>query len=184
LILGTTLSGTTGGPLRVESLAVDQTRAFYAFVEKNRDQFIDTIPFVAGIRSERDLRKLVHRNVRREKAGLSLFWTLWAGEAMVGYYLVREFDLIASWAEIGYMLDRDWQGRGVTVEACRRILSYLFDVRNMNKAVICCNDDNGASIAIARKLGFTPEGVLRNHFVVNGRLRNLAHFGLLSSERA
>lgn len=52
----------------------------------------------------------------------------------------------------------------------------------MEKIVICCNDDNVASLAVARKLGFTLEGVIRNHFVVNGRVRSMASLGLLKSE--
>jgi RimJ/RimL family protein N-acetyltransferase len=48
--------------------------------------------------------------------------------------------------------------------------------------VICCNDDNQASIAMAKKLGFQLEGNIRKHFVVNGKIRNMLYFGLLKEE--
>lgn len=175
------LAGTTVGGLLVKDLALDQVGAFWAHIQENRDQYVDVIPFVSRTPDVGALAERVGANLARQAQGLGEFYTLWDDDRMAGYVLVREKELEARWAEIGYMLGRPWQGRGITTTLCRRLIDRLF-AQGMEKIVIACNDDNIASLAVAKKLGFTLEGVLRNHFVVNGRVRSLASLGLLKSE--
>lgn len=95
---------------------------------------------------------------------------------------MREMDREARWAEIGYMLDEDHSGKGITTKACERLIEYLFNTMGMDKVAICCDDRNVGSIGLAKKLNFTLEGNLRNHYVVNGKVRNMNCWGLLNSQ--
>jgi ribosomal-protein-serine acetyltransferase len=101
---------------------------------------------------------------------------------VIGILLVREIDEGAKWAEIGYMVDPDYEGRGIIKEGCRKLIAFLFDEWQMQKIVICCDDRNVRSIELAKKLGFVCEGNLRRHSAVGGELCNLMHFGLLREE--
>lgn len=177
-----TVAGTTIDGLVLRNLAPGQADAFFRHIEENRDSYSDTIPFVSATRDIEAMRTHIARNLERQATGSAEFYSLWDEDRMAGLFLVREKDLSARWAEIGYMLGRPWRGKGVTEAICGRLLSELFGAQEMNKVVICCNDDNAASVGIARKLGFTLEGTLRDHFVVNGKVRNMLYFGLLRDE--
>lgn len=168
--------------LILKDLSLDQAERFFEHIEENRAIYSDTIPFVSRTHTLSDMREVLSRNLKRQEEGLSEFYTLWEGERMAGYYLIREIEQDAQWAEIGYMLGRDWQHRGITKKICSLLIEELFLERGMQKIVICCNDDNLGSIGVARSLGFRLEGNLRNHFVVNGKLRNMLYFGLLKEE--
>ena len=176
------LAGTVIQNLILKDLSMDQADQFFRHIEENRASYTDTIPFVSNTHSAAAMRENIARNIQRQTEGISEFYTLWDNDRMAGYFLVREKDLEARWAEIGYMIGKEWQGRGISQKICTLLIDELFDLQAMQKIVICCNDDNLASIGLAKKLGFQLEGNIRKHFVVNGKLRNMLYFGLLKEE--
>lgn len=170
------------GPLQLKRLELAQAPAFFSHIEQQRAIYEDTIPFVSRTHTLEQLSDLLRINIEKQHCGEALFYTLWQQQQMAGYVLVREIDAEARWAEIGYMLGKQWHGQGIVTLACRVLIAHLFEQLGMDKVVICCNDDNHASIAVAKRLGFQHEGTLRQHFVVNGIRRNLSYYGLLHSE--
>ena len=169
--------------ITIRMLDPRQSAAMYDFVVRNREFFIHWIPFVSKTKSVDDIEALITGNLERYVAGQGLFYTLWDATTMIGYVLAREIEQDAKWAEIGYMIDEKYTGRGIIKESCGRLIRHLFDELNMEKIVICCTGDNTRSVSLAMKLGFTLEGNIRNHFVVNGTVRNMLYYGLLRSER-
>jgi ribosomal-protein-serine acetyltransferase len=163
-------------------LEMRHAQAMYDFVERNRDFFIEWIPFVSKTHSREDLEKLIQHNLQRYTQGLGLYYVLWDQTTLIGYVLAREIDTEAGWAEIGYMIDERYARRGIVKTCCIRLMNYLFDELEMEKIVICCVDANVASRALAERFGFTLEGTLRNHFVANGAVKNMCYYGLLKTE--
>jgi ribosomal-protein-serine acetyltransferase len=176
------LAGTVIEGLVLQDLCIEQAERYFEHVQENRDIYTDTIPYVSKTHTITEMRENIVRNLKRQADGLSEFYTLWDGERMAGLYLIREKEEEAKWAEIGYMLGRQWQRKGITQKICGLLIKELFTDQGMQKVVICCNDDNLASSGVAIKLGFHLEGTLRNHYVVNGKLRNMLYFGLLKEE--
>lgn len=176
------LAGTTIHGLMLKDLNIDQTEGFFAHVEENREIYADTIPFVSGVLSVEEMRERISLNLKRVEEGISELYTLWDGARMAGYFLVREKDADAGWAEIGYMIGREWQGKGISKQICQLLITDLFRNQGMQKVVICCSKDNAASIGLAKSLGFQLEGDLRRHIRVNGKVHNLLYFGLLKEE--
>lgn len=163
-------------------LEMRHAHEMYDFIVRNKEFFIEWIPFVSKMHSLQDMERLMKNNLERYIQGLGLYYTLWENKTLIGYVLAREIDNEAKWAEIGYMIDKQYTGRGIIKASCTRLMNYLFDEMHMDKIVICCADENEASKALARTLGFTLEGILRNHFVVNGTIRNMCYYGVLQEE--
>jgi ribosomal-protein-serine acetyltransferase len=176
------LAGTVVNDLILKDLSLEQAEPFFIHVQENRAIYQDAIPFVSRTHSVEDMRANIARNLQRQAAGLAELYTLWDGERMAGYFLIREKEPEAAWAEIGYMLGQTWQRKGISQIICGLLIAELFVHQGMRKVVICCTGDNAASIGLARKLGFRQEGSLRAHFVVNGKIRDMLYFGLLKDE--
>ncbi|QSX32768.1 GNAT family N-acetyltransferase [Shewanella avicenniae] len=170
------------GPLTLKPLAMADSAAFWQHIEQNRAIYQDTIPFVSGTHTLGQLEQLLTANLAKQAQNEAQFYGLWHGTEMAGYLLVREINPQARWAEIGYMLGQQWHGQGIITKACQLLIDDLFDVSAMDKIALCCNDNNHASIAVAKRLGFTLEGTLRQYFVVNQVRRNMCCFGLLREE--
>jgi len=176
------LAGIEISHLVLRDLNIKQADKFFEHIQENREIYEDTIPFVSKTCSVAAMSEVIARNIKRQEEGVAEFYTLWDGDRMAGYFLVRDKDDEAKWAEIGYLIGKEWQRKGISKQICDLLIEELFINQEMGKVVICCNDDNPASIGMAKKLGFQMEGNIRNHFVVNGKIRNMLYFGLLKEE--
>jgi RimJ/RimL family protein N-acetyltransferase len=67
-------------------------------------------------------------------------------------------------------------------EAMFLLLDYAATQLGYRRLVWKCNALNHASCRAAERLGFKPEGVLRHHMVVKGRVRDTAYFSILGDE--
>lgn len=86
--------------------------------------------------------------------------------------------------EIGHTFyGRPWWG-GVTNPACKYLLlQHAFETWGMHRVALRADARNARSIAAIRKLGATPEGVLRGHRVASdGSRGDTAYFSVLAPE--
>ena len=67
-------------------------------------------------------------------------------------------------AEIGFVLNPDYWGKGIIVEAAKAVIIYGFDILHLKRLQYGYFLFNTRSKRVCEKLGFTFEGVLRNKF--------------------
>ncbi|HSQ26749.1 MAG TPA: GNAT family protein [Anaerolineales bacterium] len=84
--------------------------------------------------------------------------------------------------EIGLTLARPYQRTGYGIEACTRLLTYLFSELNKRRVIACTDVLNTPACSVLEKLGFRREA----HFVENiwykGRWASEYWYGMLQSE--
>lgn len=85
-------------------------------------------------------------------------------------------------AEIGYELDPEYRGKGIMTEALAAAVDYMFTSVELNRVYALTDTGNTASIRLLLKLGFTQEGVLRDHTYFRGRFMDDAVLSLLKRE--
>ncbi|RYY90934.1 MAG: N-acetyltransferase [Chitinophagaceae bacterium] len=86
-------------------------------------------------------------------------------------------------AEIGYALTAtSLRGNGLMREALARVLEYGFAEMNLNRVEALIGAGNEPSLRLVRRFGFSQEGVLRQHWNVDGVLHDSLVFSLLESE--
>ena len=74
------------------------------------------------------------------------------------------------------------QGSGISVEVAWMLLSEAFERLGYRRVEWKCNALNERSRRAALKLGFSFEGVFRQHMIVKGRNRDSAWFSMLDGE--
>jgi [ribosomal protein S5]-alanine N-acetyltransferase len=95
---------------------------------------------------------------------------------------------IVSWdpdharAELGYVLSRDYWGRGLMAEAVRAVISFCFQRMNLNRIEARCTAENAASARVMEKAGMTHEGTLRQREVIKGAYRDMELYAILRGE--
>jgi RimJ/RimL family protein N-acetyltransferase len=67
-------------------------------------------------------------------------------------------------------------------EAMYLMARHVFEERKYRRYEWKCNSLNEPSRAAARRLGFTFEGIFRQHMIIKGRNRDTAWFSMLDSE--
>jgi [ribosomal protein S5]-alanine N-acetyltransferase len=72
-------------------------------------------------------------------------------------------------AEVGYSLLHDaYKQQGYMTEALGPVLAYGFEEMGLRRIEALAADYNTASVRLLLKFGMTLEGVIREHYVVNG----------------
>ena len=84
--------------------------------------------------------------------------------------------------EIGYWLSDDLQGRGIITKCCKALISHGFTTLNLNRIEIKCAVENEKSRAIAEKLQFKQEGILKQAEWLNGKFIDLYLYAMLKEE--
>jgi RimJ/RimL family protein N-acetyltransferase len=105
-----------------------------------------------------------------------------SGQA-VGYQTLMRIDGANRVIEVGNVLYTPLLQRtpGAT-EAQYLFAAYVFDTLGYRRYEWKCNALNAPSRRAAERLGFTFEGVFRQHMIVKGRNRDTAWFSMLDSE--
>lgn len=85
-------------------------------------------------------------------------------------------------ARMGYDLLKEYRGRGFMTEAMTAATDYGFSTMKLNRIVIHIDSRNKPSQALARKLGFTYEGTLRENTYHRGRFPDDMVFSMLARE--
>jgi [ribosomal protein S5]-alanine N-acetyltransferase len=86
-------------------------------------------------------------------------------------------------AEMFYGLHNDaYKQQGIMTEALSTIIPYGFNTMNLHRIEAMTATDNMASINTLLKFGFVKEGVLREHYLVNGVMEDSVMFSLLKRE--
>lgn len=88
-----------------------------------------------------------------------------------------------SWAEIGYVIGRDYWSLGIMTEALAAVLRYLFETVGLHRVMLKHDILNVASGRVMIKNGMTKEGVLRGeHRRKDGTWADIVLYGMLRDE--
>ena len=73
-------------------------------------------------------------------------------------------------------------GKGITTDAVKLLVGYLFDRKKYNRIRLVIHPDNLASQRVAEKCGFTHEGTARGAWFHRGRNHDVEIYSLLRKE--
>ncbi|URM34760.1 GNAT family N-acetyltransferase [Cytobacillus firmus] len=82
-------------------------------------------------------------------------------------------------AEIGYVLSKEYWGKGLITEAARAIISFGFESMNLVRIQARCFLENKGSERVMEKLGMSFEGINRKVLYVKGEHKDLKMYSIL-----
>lgn len=120
----------------------------------------------------------------RYKVGDFFDWAvvLRENDKMIGTCGFTRFDLPNNSAEIGYVLNPAYQGRGIAGEAAYAVISFGFNRLRLHRIEARHMIGNNASHRVMEKLGMKTEGTFRESYYVNGSYRTVTVCSILDSE--
>ncbi|MBI4309137.1 MAG: GNAT family N-acetyltransferase [Candidatus Omnitrophica bacterium] len=102
----------------------------------------------------------------------------------IGNIELCRIDFIHRNAEYKILIDKKAQRKGCGFEASMLLIEHGFKILNLHRIYLGVHEDNNPAIALYKKLGFKPEGILRQHFIRDGKYSNIMTMGLLSRDHA
>jgi [ribosomal protein S5]-alanine N-acetyltransferase len=85
-------------------------------------------------------------------------------------------------AELGYVLSREYWGKGLMPEAVRAVIRLSFGRMGLNRVEARCIAENTASARVMEKAGMTYEGTLREREFIKGAYRDMKLYSILRRE--
>ena len=101
----------------------------------------------------------------------------------VGSITVVHMNEEISMAHIGYCIGKTWWNNGITSEACKAVMDFLFDIVNVNRIEALHDPLNPNSGKVMEKCGLKYEGTLRSADQNNQGICDACYYALLKSER-
>jgi ribosomal-protein-serine acetyltransferase len=154
----------------------------FAAVEREREHLRPWLPWVESTRTEEDTLSFIRSVLAQFAENRGFAAGIWNGTRLAGTIGVHRIDWLNRRVEIGYWLGREYQGRGIMTEACRVVVTHLFSELELQRVEIRCTVENARSAAIAKRLGFTLEGTLRQAQFAAGRYRDTLLFAMLRQD--
>src|SRR5438067_12102914 len=84
--------------------------------------------------------------------------------------------------DIGYWIDADYEGRGIVSRASRALIKAVFEEAGLSKVELRTSVGNTRSRALAERLGFAFEGVLRGGLQFAHRADDVALYGVTARQ--
>ena len=101
-------------------------------------------------------------------------------DALIGGCGLNDFEIGKSHrGEIGYWLAKSHWGRGIMTEVVQRLCQHAFEEFGLVKITAYVSTMNPASARVLEKCGFAQEGLLRKHFLKDGKLIDAKLCGLV-----
>lgn len=127
---------------------------------------------------------MVRLGNREARAGRALPFGIFYHNAFVGQITVSGI----AWSSlrtghVGYWIDRGHAGQGLMPRTVAMVGDYCFRSLELHRLEVNIRPENGASLAVVRKLGFRSEGLRKRYLHIDGEWRDHLSFALTAEER-
>ena len=156
-------------------------KAYYDLVQKNKAHLTDFPTTMSRNSSVEESEKYIQKCIAQWYLQEVYCFAICEKDrdVVIGMLRIFKIDWDFPSAEIAYLLDDNYKGRGYVTEVLRHTTEFCFDVLQMNKLHLRTNVENIGSQRVAKKCGFVLEGTHKKDFKdVNGDLVDIFRFGL------
>ncbi|MFE7466388.1 GNAT family N-acetyltransferase [Streptomyces sp. NPDC057499] len=172
--------GDDGAELR--PLEIWQAQEFLDHVDRARELVDPWIPFASFTTDLESSSELLRRYAEKQASDTGRLYGIWLDGTLVGGVLFRIFEAESGNCEIGCWLEPAGLGRGLVTRASRKLIDWAVYERGMHRVEWRASAGNTASTAVARRLGMTRDGVLRESFLYRGERHDSEIWAVLAPE--
>ncbi|MFH9239054.1 GNAT family N-acetyltransferase [Streptomyces anulatus] len=145
-----------------------QADEFLAHMDRARELVDSWIPLASSVTDVDSARALLRRYAEKQAADTGRLYGIRLDGVLVGGVLFRVFDAESGNCEIGVWLEPAAQGRGLITRAAERLIDWAVHERGMHRVEWIASAANTRSIAVAKRLGMTRDGVMRQNYLHRG----------------
>ena len=147
--------------VELRQIGEDDAETLTALIDRNRSHLKEWLPWLDSSTGIRDTARFIGRSMEQAQDDNGLTFGILYDGTLAGVLGQHYIDSLNRRTELGYWLDVGHQGRGIVTSAVARLTDYAFAEQDCNRVILHCATGNTKSRAVAERLGFVQEGVLR-----------------------
>ena len=103
-------------------------------------------------------------------------------QKMIGTCGFTRFDFHSNSAEVGYVLNPEYWGKGYATEAVKAVVKFGFETIGVVRIEAKYMEGNAASRRVMEKVGMSYEGMMRSALLVENEYKNIGVCSILLDE--
>ncbi|AEM84870.1 GCN5-related N-acetyltransferase [Streptomyces violaceusniger Tu 4113] len=159
-----------------------QAEEFLTHMDRGRESIGRYIALADAVSDLESARAFLQGYAAKAAADTGRIYGIWTDGKLVGGVLFRTMDINQGTAEAGCWLEPSAVGKGLVTRACRVIIDWAVEERGIHRVEWIAAAANEASIAVARRLGMTKDGVLRESNLHRGEWQDREIWSVLAPE--
>ena len=163
----------------IRTFTPDDADTLFALVEANRDRLEPWMPWAPVTRSPDDVRRFIERSLASEHdlEGNGI-WV----DGMVAGATGMSVNTLNDSGSIGYWIGREHEGKGIVTRGARRFVEVGFEELGLHRISISAAVGNARSRAVAERLGFRQEAILRGADKTSSGYLDMVVYAMLRDE--
>lgn len=155
----------------------------------------DVFDYASDSEVTKHVRFVTHKTVKDSRVFLLLAenarrkgeWAVWAIVLKATGKMIGTCGFVAlarehARAELGYVINRNYWGKGYAAEAAAALVAHGFSALNLNRIEAHVSPEHFPSQRVLEKCGFAAEGILRQHEMIKGRCHDSKIYSILREE--
>jgi RimJ/RimL family protein N-acetyltransferase len=155
---------------------------FLTHMDRGREFIGQHIALPDAVSDLESSRSFLQAYAEKAAADAGRIYGIWTHGKLVGGVLFRTMDVELGTAEAGCWLEPTAVGKGLVTRAARVIIDWAIEERGVHRVEWQVSAGNEASIAVARRLGMTKDGVLRESYPYRGKRHDIQVWSVLAPE--
>lgn len=156
--------------------------AIFTTVDQHRESLRTWLPWVDLTTSPEHSRAFIRVALAQFAKNEGFSAGIFANGEVAGGIGTKTIDWLNRKVEVGYWLAPPYQGRGIMTDTVRALVEHAFFEWELHRVYLHCATGNAKSCAVAERVGFRLEGVLRESQLLHGVYHDLNEYGLLAGE--
>ena len=168
--------------ISLEFLQESDAVSLLNLVNANRAYLRKWLPWVDSMQTVANFKQYIIDSNKQAADKTDFGYAIIIDKNIVGRIGMHRINRQNKIGEIGYWLSDGLQGGGIITKCCKALISHGFTALNLNRIEIKCAVENEKSRAIAEKLQFKQEGILKQAEWLNGKFIDLYLYAMLKEE--
>ena len=168
--------------ITLRRLTRENAQEKFDLIVKNHDHLLPWLPWADFYHEIDDMYKYTDSEIEKFDAGTAVNYDIYCQDQLVGSIDFNHIDEDNHHAEIGYWLGEEFTGKGIMTRVVASFTKYGFEKLGMIRIAILACVDNKPSIAVAERLNFTKEGILRQYSELPDGVHDVVVYSKIKSE--
>ncbi len=141
----------------------------YEMILKNHDHLLPWLPWADKYHQFEDMLNFTEDQIKAFDAGTLFGYDIFYHGELAGSIDIHDIAEDYHHCDLGYWLDQDFTGKGIMTRVAAKLTDYAFEHLGMHRVVIKAAPENNASVAVAERIGFEREALLKDEQFLDNR---------------